>query len=165
MGQCKIVSLGGRKMLLFKIVNPSDPYTIEASSLDVATVAAILLGQGKYPFESLDGGQDVPHFLFGKVDVWAKEHFNETVMELSNRVMDTKMGEVADCLDSVLYGDKEDRVEFFASTKGMNSDDFEDARSMRQDSRRSSLNDIGERAYRMAAKLRESIAQGLKTLQ
>lgn len=152
-------------MLLFRIVNPSDPYTVEASSLDVATVAAILLGQGKYPFESLDGGKDVPHFLFGKVDLWSQEHFNETVMELSNRVMDTKLGEVADCLDSVLYGDEQDRVDFLAETKGMDRETFEDARQMRQEDKRSSMNDIGERAYRMAVKLRESIAAGMKTLQ
>ena len=143
--------------MLFKIVNPSDPYTIEAPSLDVATVAAVLLGQGKYPFESLDGGKDIPHFLFGKIDLWCQENFNENLMELSNRVMDTKLSEVADCLDSVLYGDEQDRTEFLESTEGMKREHFEEARGIRQENNRSSMNDIGERAYRMAAKLRESV--------
>jgi hypothetical protein len=51
--------------MLFKIVNPSDPYTIEASSLDVAVMDSVLLGQGNYQFTSLDGGQDIPFFAFG----------------------------------------------------------------------------------------------------
>lgn len=152
-------------MLLFKIVNPSDPYTITASSLDVATVTTVLLGQGKYPLQSLDGGQDVPLFSFGGADKWTHDNFKENLMELANRVMDTKMAEVADCLDSVLYGDKEDRVQFLASCEGMSREDFEETRGARQEKERSSMNDIGERAYRMAAKFRESIAEGIKALQ
>jgi hypothetical protein len=151
--------------MLFKIVNMADPYTVEAPSLDVAAVAAVLLGQGRYKFESLDGGENVPFFAFGGADDWCMDHFKESLMELSNRVMDTKMSEVADCLDSVLYGDAQDRLDFLESTEGMNRETFEAARIIRQDDRRSSMNDIGERAYRMAAKLRQSVAEGIKTLQ
>jgi len=151
--------------LLFNLVNPSDPYTIEAPSLDIATLAALLLGQGKYPLTSLDGGENVPHFLFGGTDAWCKEHFGENLMELSNRLMDTKLAEVADCLDSILYGDAQDRIQFLAETADMNRETFEAARFMRQDAKRSSINDIGERAYRMAAKLRQSITDGIKTIQ
>ena len=151
--------------MLFDIINPSDPYTIESPSLDVAAVACIFLSQGKYPFKSLDGGQDVPVFMLGGAEEWCKERFNESIMELSNRVMDTKMKELADCLDSVLYGDAEERIKFLAETSDMDRLTFEAARMMRQDDKRSSINDIGERAYRMAAKLRESIADGIKMLQ
>lgn len=151
--------------MLYSIVNPSDPYTIEASSLDVAAMTAILLGQGYYPFHSLDGGEDVPAFAFGKGDEWSQKHFKESLMELSNRVMDTKLSQVADCLDSVLYGDALDRVEFLASTKDLDRPNFEAARIMRHQSWVSSMNDIGERSYRMAAKLRKSIEDGIKTLQ
>ena len=152
-------------MLLFKIVNPSDPYTLEASSFDVAVTTTVLLGQGKYPLDSLDGGENVPFFSLGGADAWCQRHFKESLMEMSNRVMDTKLAEVANCLDSVLYGDKEDRIEFFASTEDLSREDFEDARSARQDKSRSSLNDIGERAYRMAAKIRNLIGSVLQTIQ
>jgi hypothetical protein len=151
--------------MLFKIVNPSGPYTIEASSLDVAVMASVLLGQGNYQFTSLDGGQNIPFFAFGGGDKWSKEHFNETLMELSNRVMDTKLAEVADSLDSVLYGDKDDRVQFLAKTEDMDRNDFMAERILRQDKNRSSMNEIGERAYRMAAQLRKSIQDGISTLQ
>ena len=86
-------------------------------------------------------------------------------MELSNRVMDTKLSEVADSLDSVLYGDKDDRVQFLAKTKDMDRNDFMAERIMRQDKNRSSMNEIGERAYRMAAQFRKSIQDGISTLQ
>lgn len=146
--------------MLYSIVNPSDPYTIESSSLDVAVMAVILLGQGNYGLTSLDGGQDVPMFTFGGGDEWCRIHFKEDIMGLSNRVMDENLSEVADSLDSVLYGDKKDRIEFIESTKDMDRNNFLAERIMRQDSRRSSMNDIGERAYRMAAKLRKSITDG-----
>jgi hypothetical protein len=79
--------------------------------------------------------------------------------------MDTKLSEVADSLDSVLYGDKDDRVQFLAKTKDMDRNDFMAERILRQDKNRSSMNEIGERAYRMAAQLRKSIEEGMKTLQ
>lgn len=161
--------------MLYSIVNPSDPYTIEAPSLDVAAMTAVLLGQGNYVFEPIgsipirlaDGVNDgrIPAFSFGDGDEWCKKQFGETLMEMSNRVMDTKLGEVADCLDSVLYGDAEDRTEFMEAAKGLDRDKFLMFRMARQDTKRSSMNDIGERAYRMAAKLRQSIADGIKTLQ
>lgn len=151
--------------MLFRILNPSDPYTIEASSLDVAAMVSILIGQGNYSFESLNGGESIPHFAFGGGDEWAQKHFQEDLMELSNRVMDTKLSQVADCLDSVLYGDAEDRVEFLEVTKDLDRPNFEATRILRQQDKCSSSNDIGDRAYRMAAKLRKSIADGIKTLQ
>lgn len=152
-------------MLLFEISNPADPYTIEAPSLDVAAMTAILLGQGNYGFKSLDGGKDIPMFSFGGGDKWCQEHFKEYLMEMSNRVMDTKLSEVADSLDSVLYGDAEDRVEFLEATKDLDQPNFRATRILRQQDKCSSMNDIGERAYRMAAKLRKSIADGISTLQ
>lgn len=151
--------------MLFEVVNPSDPYTIEASSLDVAAIVSLMLGHGKFELRSLDGGDNVPFFAFGGVDEWAQYMFKESMMELSNRVMDTKLAEVADSLDSILYGNQQDRIDFLASTKDMNRQMFEASRMIRQDSCRSSANDIGERAYRMAAKLRKSIEDGLKTIQ
>lgn len=151
--------------MLFRISNPSDPYTIEASSLDVAAMTSILIGQGHYGFQSLDGGESVPMFAFGGGDQWCQKHFEEDLMELSNRVMDTKLSQVADCLDSALYGDRQERLEFLEETKDMNRPTFEAFRLMRQEKKRSSINDIGERAYRMAAKMRQSIADGMKTLQ
>ena len=86
-------------------------------------------------------------------------------MEVSNRVMDTKLSEVADCLDSLLYGDAEDRKAFFKEVEGMNRQTFELARAARQEDKCSSMNDIGMHSYRMAAKIRKSIQDGIRGLQ
>lgn len=61
----------------FEIVNPSDPYTMEADDLQIAAVAVCLLGNGKYMAkgQGRDDGQDVPFFLFGGVDEWFIEKF------------------------------------------------------------------------------------------
>ena len=55
----------------FDLVNPSDPYTLEADDLQVAGVACCLLGNGKYGLTGLgdDAGQDVPMFLLGGHDL------------------------------------------------------------------------------------------------
>jgi len=151
--------------MLYKIVNPSDPYTIESRSLDVAAMVAILLGKGEYGFTCLDKGENIPIFCLGGGDDWCQKHFKENLMEMSNRVMDTKLSEIADCLDSVLYGDREDRENFLKETEGMNRLMFEAHRAIEQENKCSSMNDIGAHAYRMAAKLRQSIADGIKTLQ
>lgn len=151
--------------MLYSISNTSDPYTIEASYLDVAAMTSILLGQGNYAFDPLNDGEKIPMFAFGGGDAWCQDHFGEDLMEMSNRVMDTKLSQVADCLDSVLYGDAKDRVEFLEETKDLDRPNFEATRIMRQQDKCSSMNDIGDRAYRMAAKLRKSIADGIKTLQ
>lgn len=154
----------GRDNMLYEVINPSDPYTIEANSLDVAAVTVLLLGQGHYGLRCLGDEPDVPMFAFADGDAWCKQFFGEGMMELSNRVMDTKLPEVAESLDSILYGDKEDREKFVERTKVLDQDVFLVERAAWQD-RCSSMNDIGNRAYIMAAKLKKSIAEGLSTVQ
>lgn len=139
--------------MIFTIVNPSDPYTIEASALDVAATVAALLGHGQYEFRSLDGGEDVPFFAFGGADDWCQKHFKESLMEMVDRVMATKKVEVADCCDSVLYGKEEHRKEFLESVASVDQDTREKMRFQFHDTHRSSMNDIGGRAYAMAKKL------------
>src|SRR5437773_974725 len=68
---------GEAVMSLYNIVNMSDPYTIEAVSLDVAFVACLFLGSGQYAFEQLDGKEGVPLFIFGGTEEWCREHLNE----------------------------------------------------------------------------------------
>jgi hypothetical protein len=151
--------------VLYRIINPSDPYTVEASALDVAAMSAVLLGKGYYSFESLDGGENVPLMAFGGAEEWCQKAFQESVMEMCNRVMDTKLSEVADCLDSVLYGDIEDRAAFMEETRDINRSTLEFHRATEQERKCSSMNDIGGRAYIMANKLRQSIADGITTVQ
>ena len=51
--------------MLLNLINPSDPYTLEADDFEIAAVAVCLLGAGKYPATALgnDAREDnnVPH--------------------------------------------------------------------------------------------------------
>ena len=77
--------------MLYEIVNMSDPYTIEAKSLDVAAVACAILGSGQYQFNPLEeGGETIPFFMFGGQDEWCRKHFSETFEQLVIRVRKDK---------------------------------------------------------------------------
>ena len=69
--------------MLYTIINPSDPYTVEANRLDVAAVASLLLGSGQYSFEPLDGSVDIPMFGFMKQEDIDKvyDHLNRNLGE------------------------------------------------------------------------------------
>lgn len=87
----------------FEIVNPSDPYTLEAPSLDVAAVACSFLGDGKYGLKALDSDRsnDVPIFLLGGHDEWCLKKFSLNFKDTADHVIYTKREELAKCLDSV----------------------------------------------------------------
>jgi hypothetical protein len=141
--------------VLFEIINPSDAYTIEAPDLSIAGAACVLLGNGQYAFKQVDGDAEVPLFLFGGHDEWFREHCDGSLDDTLGRVMKDRRAELADCLDSTLIGTQADREEFHALTASVEAEERARLRAERHDKRRSSLNDIGARAYRMAAALRE----------
>lgn len=113
----------------FEIINPSDPYVMEACDLEVAAVAICLLGEGQYSLKGLagDAGTDVPFFMLGGVDAWFTEKFGRNFQDTVNRVVSDRVAELAAALDSVTLARGE----------------------------RSSLNDIGRQAAEMAQVLRE----------
>lgn len=142
--------------MIYKIVNISDPYTIEAMSFDVAAVACFILGAGQYSFEPVDDkAPGVPMFLFGGSNEWAKETFQKNIQQLIDGTITEKNQELADCLDSCLYGHVDDRMTYL---KGLELIDDPDKRKFWRDNwldKRSSLNNIGGRAFAMARKFRE----------
>ena len=147
--------------MLYEIINPSDPYIIEADSLEIAFMACIILGSGQYAFEPLaDGGTKIPLFFSGMVpsiDEWCKEHLGgRTTKEVIEHVRSKKRIELADCLDSCLIGKAQDRETYYL---GLNLIDDSAKRerwwSEWHDKRRSSLNDIGGRAHKIAENFRK----------
>lgn len=147
--------------MLYNIVNMSDPYTIETSSLDVAFVACLFLGRGQYAFEPLrDEGVRVPIFMFGGVDDWCLEHLAESFKAVVDRVTTdpAKRAELADCFESCLIGRAEDKETYRAGLDLIDDPvKREQWRSRWHDARRSSMNDIGRRAYQMATNIRAGI--------
>lgn len=115
----------------FDLINPSDPYTLEADDLEIAAVAVCLLGNGKYPADALcddaNLGNNVPAFLFGGHDEWFTKRFGGTFEEVVDRALKERGDAVARALESVTLGRAE----------------------------RTSLNDIGGKARELAAAVRE----------
>ena len=141
--------------MLYEIINPSDPYTIEADSLDVALAACLFLGDGQYAFEPLTDGPRIPLFLFGGVETWCQGHFNQSLEATLNHVLKEKCTELADCMDSCLIGKASDRATYLNALELIDDPSKrEQWRAKWHEDRRSSLNDIGSRAFKMAQNFR-----------
>jgi hypothetical protein len=121
----------------FEIINPSDPYHMEAPDLVVAAVAACFLGDGKYGLKGLDeADQDMPIFIFGGADEWFIKKFGMNYQDTAEKLLEHRNEELAAAFDSVSL----------------------------QRAERSSLNDIGGRAKAIAQAVRRK-AQELQSEQ
>jgi len=149
--------------MIFKIINPSDPYTLEAERLDIAAVTVILLGRGNYALEGVDNDLEVPIFSFGsdeQTSAWLKENCGFDVEGLGDFIGNNQ-DDIATCLESVVIGRPEERQEYIdALTEklaGISEDDdaVADFKFQWHDKRRSSMNDIGGRAQDIAKRFRD----------
>jgi hypothetical protein len=122
----------------FTIINPSDDYTIDCATLEIAAVACLTIGRGKYAFKQDGGSIEIPTFLFGGYQDWFMKTFKESVDDVFERVMKEPL-KLADAFDSVLI-------------KGCKTK--EDS-----DKKRSSLNDIGQYAWDMASTIRRKVRE------
>lgn len=68
-------------MPTYELINPSDPIHLTATDHTAATAACVLLGNGKYALEPLEGedAKPVPIMMFGDPEPWFMEHFGQTV--------------------------------------------------------------------------------------
>lgn len=118
-----------------EIINPSDPYTMEADDLEVAAVVIVELGGGHYGGEGIEEDKNrayVPIFLFGGCDEWFKEHWGyESYGEAVRKMLAERPEALVRAFDSVTLGSAE----------------------------RSSLNDIGARAKGLARAVRRRLEE------
>lgn len=126
---------------VWEIANPSDKYTIKGPFMACA-IAVAMLGNGAY-------GIDGTPVLFGW-DAWLKE---KGIEDLSAHI-DAHKVEIAAALDSVLIGSKSDRAEVESALALMPAEKHAAWLAERHDRRRSSMNNIGGRARKLAAMLR-----------
>lgn len=144
-------------MKTYKLVNPSDAYTLLADDFEVATAACLLLGRGQYALkpEGHDG-EGVPIFLFGGAGDWIVERFKCDLDTLFTRVKTQKLEALIACLESVLIGD---RAIFDKALSLITDADKKTAWiEAWHDQHRTSLSDIGGYARRLAAHLRKEAA-------
>lgn len=135
-------------MPIYELINPSDSYTFEAPDLTTAGVVAALLST-KYGARRVDKDEDeTTPILFGW-DEWLTDR------GVDSDWIDDHRDELADSYGSFLIGDFSSREEFNRELQGIpNKDRQEELRKQRHDQLRSSMNNIGDAAFRMADKLR-----------
>ena len=117
----------------FEIVNPSDPYTMEADDMRTAAVVCCLLGEGTYMLKGLGDakGQDVPPFLLNGMDQWFTEKFGGNFEATFDAIMATNAEALARSFESVKL----------------------------EAANRSSMNDIGAMAKECAGAIRKMAAK------
>ena len=78
-------------LLKFEIVNPHDPYVMEAESFEVACVSMLLLAEGNYGLTSLDEpkGKDMPVMVFWDdvgFNKWSQEEFGKSMDQMLEQI-------------------------------------------------------------------------------
>ena len=134
---------------LYELINPSDPYTFRAPSIEVAGAAVLQLSSnfGARCVEPNQERRSTP-VIFGW-DEWLDEH------GIDRTWIEAHITEIADALDSFLIGGANDRADVESMLAMLPEEKRQEWRDQRQDRHRSSLNQIGEHAYALARQLRE----------
>jgi len=152
--------------MLYELINMSDPYTFKADDLECAALATILLGRGQYGAKPLDGQEydrvpdhGVPIMVFNG-PVWFENKFGKSIpdaMDVCLENLGTRAALVR-TLRSVVIGraDIEARAAFDAEYEAMVPEIREEWRAKRHDEMCSSLNDIGDRALKMAQRIEDT---------
>lgn len=131
---------------LYELVNPSDPYTFYAPSIEVAGVCAVLLSPG-FGATPADGNGEGTPVLFGWTD-WLEDR------GINREWIDRHREEIADAYDSFLIGDAAKRADVESMLEMLPEAKRQEWRDKRQERHRSSLSQIGEAAYAKAKQLR-----------
>lgn len=138
-------------MKLFEIINPSDPITFEADDPDIAALAGLLLGRGRFGVEAEDGAQVLALYLFGM----SPEEEERVVKPLAEKgkTPEGKAALVA-ALDTFA-------VCSMSSRKAMRAALGSDREALKRwnEEKRSSMNNICGRAAKLADSMRAELSQ------
>lgn len=135
-------------MKLFELINPSDQYTFYAPNIEVAAVAAIQLSTS-FGAKEIGGDERTP-VMFGWQE-WLDDRGITAEWTSDHRE------EIAAALESFLIGSPSHRADVESMLAELPEEKREAWRAKRQDRHRSSLNQIGEAAYKYAAAIRKKL--------
>lgn len=138
-------------MKTYELINPSDAITFQGDDLVAAGVAIILLGRGAFGLTDEKGEQAVPLMLFGGIDDWLAKN---NIKDMAQYIADNTDA-IADFLETVCYGSLDERLAFDEACKRMTPEKAAEHREWWNDRKRSSMNNIGAGALRLAKQLRK----------
>lgn len=127
------------KLKLYELINPSDPYTFYAPDIKIAYVVSTNIGNG-YCARDVETDESTP-LLFGHSEWCEEQGINDDYIEGIDWLL------VHDAFDSFVIGSVENRRSLDTAMKNMTDNARQNYLAERQESQRSSLNRIGERAY------------------
>lgn len=144
---------GGRgDVVIYEIVNPSDPYTMKSDNELAARLACLFLGEGAYGLRNENDLSVGEIFLFGA----SKEGLDRTFGGDFDKAVEDNRADIVSALESVLIGGIGARQEAESAIEKMGPADAEKWLAERHDRRRSSMNNIGKRAAALAESLKET---------
>jgi hypothetical protein len=139
--------------VIYEIINPSDKATMVADDDRDAVAACLFLSEGLYGLEEVGTGRQVLPILR-----FLPDHAEGILMEIFGGIggnmapyVDRNRLAIADALDSVMLGD---RAAFDETMARLPEGERAAYRASVKEERRSSMNDIAGRAWKIAAKLR-----------
>lgn len=147
--------------MIYELINPSDPVTIQAEDDKVAAAVALIVGKGAMGLFRTDGYgngiQVLPIMIFCD-----KSQLDEYLRELGihdmSKFIVEKINEIIDCLESALVGSASDRVAIMevCSQQG----DVKKAMRVWNESKRTSMNDICGACHGFANEFRKNMGRG-----
>lgn len=142
-------------MSVYEIINPSDAYTMVAENDDIARAAIILLGEGAYGgIKENDDKFSVPMMMFCRDAQKAVDEEFSTYGGFGPYIAGHR-SELASALASVLIGGFSERRLVEDALSRMSEVDQKQWLSNRHNRLRSSMNDIGKRAWQLAEAVRK----------
>ena len=145
-----------KKGELYEIINPSDPYTFRASDDKVAEAVVLILGEGKYACRRCSDGEDIGAMIafIGKAD--AEKYIEENFGNLG-QWLKAHRDEITEAMESVLCMGVGQRYTYESALELIEGDEKKKKyRDDVHDKLRSSMNDIGGYAWKLAAAYRRA---------
>jgi hypothetical protein len=145
-------------MTVYELINPSDTVTFEADSFLIASLATILVGEGQYAAKAVGGSadQNVPFFMFGTEDDLQQWFYERFKVSMGQELFKQYAQPVATCLDSFVYGNRED---YLAAQAAITDEDKRKQNIAEWDDRhRTSMNQLVKRARMLANNIRKADA-------
>lgn len=141
----------------YKLINPSDSYTFIAANRETAALITYLISP-LYGAESEDGNFKVPVQIFiysaeqltDRIDSWFQQEFGRSMKEAAV----ANKNELIAALESIVYGDFDDRDTYESAMKAIDDSDKKAAFKSKWQDKRTSLNNIPASAKRAAEWLR-----------
>lgn len=133
--------------MIFDVINPSDPITLEHEDPLIAAMAVLWIGRGRMGLVDEQGESVLPVFLFGGAEAWLEEHGIEDV----GTYLRANRGELAAALESAVLCSPRDRAAVLAA---LGPEAMPAALARWNEAKRSSLNDICGAMHEMAASIR-----------